>query len=152
LIIAGNVYDQTGDLVIAIDTSGSQTVEELKVIAGRIEEIVDVINPRSVVVIYCDSTINGEPQVFERGEDIKLEERGGGGTAFNPPFNWVEHEGLDPHALIYFTDGLGSVGPDARHDFTDPDYPVFWITTFDAPSFAGCEEFGEVIEVRDRNY
>tara|TARA_R110000751_G_scaffold73165_2_gene148094 strand:- start:2484 stop:3749 length:1266 start_codon:yes stop_codon:yes gene_type:complete len=152
LIIAGNVYDQTGDLVIAIDTSGSQTVEELKVIAGRIEEIVDVINPRSVVVIYCDSTINGEPQVFERGEDIKLEERGGGGTAFNPPFNWVDHAGLDPHALIYFTDGLGSVGPDARHDFTDPDYPVFWITTFDAPSFAGCEEFGEVIEVRDRNY
>ena len=86
------------------------------------------------------------------GEDIKLEERGGGGTAFNPPFNWVDHAGLDPHALIYFTDGLGSVGPDARHDFTDPDYPVFWITTFDAPSFAGCEEFGEVIEVRDRNY
>lgn len=152
LIIAGNVYDQTGDLVIAIDTSGSQSAEELKIIAGRINEIVDVINPRSVVVIYCDSTINGEPQVFERGEEVELEMRGGGGTAFNPPFNWVDHEGLDPHAFIYFTDGMGSVGPEARHEFTEPDYPVFWITTYEAPWFSGCEEFGEVIEVRDREY
>jgi len=152
IILPGHVHDQTGDLVCAIDTSGSQSTEELQVIAGRINEIVDVINPRSVVVIYCDSTINGEPQVFERGDDVKLEMRGGGGTAFNPPFNWVEHEGLDPHALIYFTDGMGAVGPAARHDFTDPDYPVFWITTYEPPRFAGCEEFGEVIEVRDRRY
>ena len=64
----------------------------------------------------------------------------------------LEREGLDPHALIYFTDGCGDVGPNAYHDFTDPDYPVFWITTYSTPYFCGCEEFGEVIEVRDRNY
>ena len=85
IILPGHVYDQTGDLVIAIDTSGSQSAEELKIIAGRINEIVDVINPRSVVVIYCDSTINGEPQVFERGEEVELEMRGGGGTASTLP-------------------------------------------------------------------
>ena len=152
VILPGHVYDQTGDLVFVIDTSGSQSTEELKIVAGRINEIVDVIKPRSVIVIYCDYTINGEPQVFERGEEITLEERGGGGTAFNPPFNWVEREGLDPHALIYFTDGCGDVGPTAYHDFTDPDYPVFWITTYSTPYFCGCEEFGEVIKVRDRNY
>lgn len=74
---------------------------------------------------------------------------GGGGTAFNPVFNWVDYHDITPSALIYFTDGESSVGPDTwfGDDFNVPDYPVFWMTSNLDPEFKGCDQFGEIIEV-----
>ena len=100
-------------------------------------------------MIYCDATINGEPVHFDAGEEVKLSMRGGGGTAFNPPFNWCARNDIEPQALIYFTDGEADVGPDAwfGRDFEMPDYPVFWITNHTEPEFRGCEEFGEIVYI-----
>ena len=65
-LIPWAMSDQTGDLFV-IDTSGSQSTEELIRDASMKTSV-----PRSVIVIYCDYTI--EPQVFS-GRDT-LETRG----------------------------------------------------------------------------
>lgn len=133
-----------GELVIAVDTSGSLTMRELSVIGNHVKDIVATINPTRTIVIYCDAEVRHVDE-FDRYDEVTLQFYGGGGTEFAPPFNYVEYHGLDPHALIYFTDGWGYVwGPQL---IDQPDYPVFWVTSDSKPHFHQCAEFGEVIEV-----
>ena len=143
--------EPTGELVIAIDCSFSMfTAEELRVIASELQDIADSVMPKKIVVIYCHEVVCGVSE-FERGDEIKLHVPESGGTEFNPPFNYVHSKDLDPCAMIYFTDGWGDVGPDARHNFYEPDFPVIWATTGRAPFFRGCEPFGEVIMLDPEN-
>jgi len=148
LVLPSNVTDPTGELVIAVDTSCSLDDHELSIISHHIDDIVDDIKPTKTYVVYCDFTINHVDE-FDRGDDIVLKMHGGGGTAFNPPFNWCEHNDVSPNALVYFTDGMAEVGPSAYHgnEFTVPDYPVFWLSNYADPEFSGCEEFGEIIKI-----
>ncbi len=144
-----DVTRPTGELVIVVDTSCSLDDHELSIIGHHVDDIVDAIDPTGVIVIYCDHTLNGEPIHFDAGEEVKLSIHGGGGTAFNPPFNWCARNDIEPQALLYFTDGEADVGPDAwfGRDFEMPDYPVFWITNHTDPEFSGCEEFGEIVYI-----
>jgi len=146
LILPGNLTTPNGELVIGIDTSCSLTLVELAEIGTHTQDIVDEINPTRIHIVYCDSEVR-KAVSFDRGEDIELKFYGGGGTAFNPVFNWVEHEQIFPHALIYFTDGYGDVGPSGYHgvNFEVPNYPVIWASNGREPYFEGCEPFGEVV-------
>ncbi len=148
LVLPSNVTEPTGELVVAVDTSCSLDDHELSIISHHIDDIVADIKPTKVYVVYCDFTINHVDE-FDRGDDIVLKMHGGGGTAFNPPFNWCEHNDVNPNALVYFTDGLADVGPNAYYGekFSVPDYPVFWLTNFTDPQFDGCEQFGEIIKI-----
>jgi predicted metal-dependent peptidase len=135
-----------GDLVIAIDTSGSVSQDEAEQFASEIDAIREMIKPDRTCVIYCDSHIqkgrDGQSyDVFDSYEDIEVRRISGGGTRFDPPFHLVDQEGLEPHALIYFTDGYAAV-EERTADVVD--YPVLWATTGVEPSFRG-QEFGEVI-------
>ena len=146
LILPGNLTTPNGELVIGIDTSCSLTLVELAEIGTHTQDIVDEINPTRIHIVYCDSEVR-KAVSFDRGEDIELKFYGGGTTAFNPVFNWVEYEQIFPHAMIYFTDGYGDVGPNGRHgiNFEVPNYPVIWASNGREPYFEGCEPFGEVV-------
>ena len=67
----------------------------------------------STVMLEGDHDITGSPP----------EVGGGGGTDFNPVFDWVAQEGMEPDALVYFTDLCGPFPKKA------PDYPVIWCAT-----------------------
>lgn len=70
-----------------------------------------------------------------------VEMRGGGGTAFSPPFDWIERQGEQPVALIYFTDGYG-------YDFAkEPPYPVLWVLDRNNKGFN--PPYGDVIRIRE---
>jgi predicted metal-dependent peptidase len=134
-----------GDLVIAIDTSGSVSQDEAEQFASEIDAIREMIKPDRTCVIYCDYHIqkgrDGQSyDVFDSYEDIEVRAISGGGTRFDPPFHLVDQEGLEPHAFIYFTDGYAAV--EART--AAPNYPVLWATTGIEPTFRG-QEFGEVV-------
>ena len=146
LKLPSDVRTPNGELVLAIDTSCSLTDAELSDIEVHVNEIVEVIEPNTVHVVYCDTTVK-HSDTFDRGDYVKLKFHGGGGTRFNPPFNWVVHNDIEPDALIYFTDGGGYVGPRGLNDpFEVPSYPVIWATNWQPPRFE-CEEFGEVVKI-----
>tara|TARA_R100001440_G_scaffold17978_2_gene30246 strand:+ start:468 stop:1835 length:1368 start_codon:yes stop_codon:yes gene_type:complete len=146
-----------GEVAIAIDTSGSISQHELNIYAVEIEEIVRSLNLEKVRVCYCDTTINSNDQgefwdVFDlsSGEEINLEMRGGGGTAFDPPFNLFNDHSDDVDdvcAFIYFTDGWGMVSPDV-----EPDVPVVWAITDEYRSHSQEMPFGEVVHVDVRDF
>ena len=137
-----------GDLVIAIDTSGSVSQDEAEQFASEIDSIREMIKPDRTCVIYCDDFIqkgrDGQTHdVFDSYEDIEVRAISGGGTRFDPPFHLVDQEGLEPHAFVYFTDGYATV----REGTADiVDYPVLWATTGKEPTFQG-QEFGEVVKL-----
>ena len=52
-----------------------------------------------------------------------IEYSGGGGTSFDPPFEYIEKENIQIDAAVYMTDGYGPCTVD------QPDYPVLWLIT-----------------------
>ena len=110
------------EIVLAIDTSGSVLdclIDFLNELVGLTESFGDY----KITVIQCDTRIT-DVTVFDNDTPLNNAEftfRGGGGTSFIPPFNYVANQ-MDelPNALIYLTDGFGDAPK------TEPPYPVIW--------------------------
>lgn len=128
-----------GTIVVANDTSGSISDQEMNVYVSELASILETCNPEIVYVLSCDAQIHSVDE-FPQGHDIKSNPptlKGGGGTSFRPVFDWIEEAALSPSALIYFTDLYGSF-PDS-----EPSYPVIWCAT--------SEEnvpFGDVVRIK----
>lgn len=126
-------------VVVAVDTSGSVDQAELDQFAAEISGILEAYDT-TITVIYCDSTMQGDPETFTREDlPLTLQARGGGGTDFRPPFKWVQDEELEPACLIYLTD------MDCRRYPVDPGFPVLWAKIGTWPT--DPPPFGEVIEI-----
>ena len=137
-LILPSVYKEDfGEMVIVFDTSGSVDEKALAAFVGELNAIADDLQPERVHTMYCDSSVKGDVETFERGEEITYEIRGGGGTNFRPPFAKVEQMGIEPKCLIYFTDLACSRYPEP------PDYPVLWACYTSRKD----ARFGEVINI-----
>ena len=110
-----------GEIVIAVDTSGSIGRLELEQFAGEISAISEEAQPEAIHVVYCDAAVQSA-QEFRASEPVQLEPKGGGGTDFCPVFEWVTEKDLAPACLIYLTDLCCDSYPEA------PEYPVLWVT------------------------
>jgi len=130
-----------GNIKVAIDTSGSVSNQEMEAFAAEISGILSEFPGCSIDVIYCDSKVYKDAvQHFEFDDlPVQLKAKGGGGTAFEPVFDYIAEQGEKPVALIYLTDMCGSFPSE------DPGYPVLWGATgenYQEPSF------GEVVQVK----
>ncbi|MEO5344141.1 MAG: VWA-like domain-containing protein [Gammaproteobacteria bacterium SHHR-1] len=111
-----------GPVVMAIDTSGSVTAQDLAYYQGHVQAIVERCQPERVVVLYCDTKVQGRDEFGPDEEVTFTHMQGGGGTSFVPVFETVDAEGINPDLLVYFTDLYGAF-PDAA-----PGYPTVWVT------------------------
>lgn len=129
--------ETAGEIVVAIDTSGSIDGDMITAFATELNAIHRDLKPSKVHVVYCDAAV---AHVDEFGPDDKLtiNPKGGGGTSFAPVFEWVEQNHLQPKALVYLTDLYGS------HYQEVPPYPVLWAC------WSQCTDipFGELITVK----
>ncbi|CCO24921.1 vWA domain-containing protein [Maridesulfovibrio hydrothermalis] len=112
--------EQLPEIILAVDTSGSITPEELEQFGTELSSILELYNT-TVRVFWCDLDISGE-QIFNR-EDLPLELKpeGGGGTDFRPVFERIDKENLFPACLVYLSDMECNKFPK-----NEPDYPVLW--------------------------
>jgi predicted metal-dependent peptidase len=124
-----------GEVVIAVDTSGSIGKRELEQFAAEISAISEETQPEAIHVVYCDAAVRCVQQ-FGPSEPVRLEPKGGGGTDFRPAFDWVAENDFAPVCLIYLTDLCCDSFPEA------PEYPVLWVT--DSRSTA---PFGETVRI-----
>jgi len=111
------------NVVAAIDVSGFIATSELKEFLAEINQIKAQIRAR-VTLLACDAQIDPDgPWEYEPWEEFALPKifSGGGGTDFNPVFNWIEKQDLNPDLIVYFTDAEG--------DFPkqEPYCPVIWL-------------------------
>jgi predicted metal-dependent peptidase len=124
-----------GEIVIAVDTSGSIGKLEMEQFAAEISAISEEAQPEAIHVVYCDAAVQSTQQ-FGPPEPVRLEPRGGGGTDFSPPFKWVAENNIAPVCFIYLTDLCCHSYPEA------PEYPVLWVT--DSRRTA---PFGETLQI-----
>lgn len=127
IYLPNRYYEPTGDLVLVHDTSMSVSDKWLKRFYGEVAGIVRQIEPERCIIIQCDTYIR---QINEYTVDTfptnpnEIIIKGRGGTSFQPPFDYLEQEGIRPSALVYFTDGECSWP-------TEPDFPVLWALTYE---------------------
>jgi predicted metal-dependent peptidase len=144
--MAGGMYlpSRTGEqcppLVIAVDTSGSLTADQLAGFEAEVNAVLSDTRPELVTVIYCDSRVKGTEEFTPDELPVTLHAAGGGGTLFQPVFNYVrDNLEAEPAALVYLTD---LDGPEPTEQ---PPYPVLWISTDKrAASFA----FGDRVDMQ----
>jgi predicted metal-dependent peptidase len=111
------------NVVVALDVSGSIHQDELNEFIAEIDSLKSQVRAR-VTLLTCDSKVTGDsPWVYEPWEYCQLPESiiGGGGTDFNPVFDWVEDLNMHPDLLVYFTDAEGRFPPQ------EAAYPVVWL-------------------------
>ena len=128
-----------GELVVAVDCSGSIDEDTLNQFAAEVLTIKEDSNPSCIHVVYFDSEVC-HYEKFTRDDELHIEPHGGGGTAFSPVFDYLEEHGIDPIACVFLTDLYCD-------DYGDePSFPVLWVATdkdkTDAP-------FGEVVVMDD---
>jgi len=117
------------DVVVALDTSGSISAQEMDFFVSEIDAIKGQIRAR-VLLHACDERLNPDgPWIFEAWEPLVMPSafQGGGGTNFAPVFDWVGTLDREPDLLVYFTDAEG-LFPKAV-----PHYPVIWLVKGKAP-------------------
>lgn len=92
-----------GELVIIGDTSGSIGNEELAQAGAEFREMAEMLKPSRIRVVWADDEECAGEQVFELGDEIVLQAKGGGGTDMRKPCLYVER--FNPIVVIMFTDG-----------------------------------------------
>jgi predicted metal-dependent peptidase len=111
------------DIVVVLDTSGSIRAEEMREFVTEIDAIKGQVRAR-ITLLACDAALSPDgPWVFEPWETFELPAniRGGGGTRFTPPFEWLEGSDSVPDLLVYFTDAEGEFPQ------REPRFPVLWL-------------------------
>jgi predicted metal-dependent peptidase len=127
-----NSVGAMGPMVIGVDESGSIQNRELQHFGAHVNRIIETCKPEKVFVVHCDSRVSKVEEFGPEDYPIPFKAYGGGGTAFIPVFERIAELGIEPSAVVYFTDGYG--------DFPKSvDYPTIWAITTDvvAPAAAG---------------
>jgi len=125
-------------LIIAIDSSGSVSDDELQQFGGEINGLLQTVKVAVVYVLYCDSELYKVDEFTPNDFPIKFTSLKRGGTNFTPPFEWVEKNDQVPSCFIYMTDMECWDYPPT------PDYPVLWLST-ESEKNIKKPPFGEII-------
>jgi predicted metal-dependent peptidase len=121
--ILPGLHSRNVDLVVALDTSGSISDEEMREFLSEINAIKGQVGAR-IVLLACDERLAEDgPWTFEPWDEVGLPKQfqGGGGTKFTPVFEWADEQDRPPNLLLYFTDAKGEF---PEHE---PSYPVLWL-------------------------
>ena len=132
-LMANDIYmpsmenESVGELVVAIDTSGSIDGVALTEFASELTSICSVCTPSKVRVLWWDTEVHGE-QVFssENYDNIKdiLKPQGGGGTMASCVSDYINAKKINSEAVIVFTDGY--LESDIKWNISAP---TLWLVT-----------------------
>lgn len=137
------VSEQVGELVIAIDTSGSIGGRELAKFLGEVKGICDQVKPDVVRLLYWDTEVCAdEKYVGAEVENLvdSTKPEGGGGTTVECVPAYMAERGVKPQAVVVLTDGYlgGSWGQWAC--------PVLWCIVGNANA---VPDVGKYVHVED---
>ena len=130
-------------VAIALDTSLSVTgrPEVLGRFLSEVAELIESADYEEVLFLPVDTEVRACVTLLPRDPFPEEHLIGGGGTSFDPPFEYIEEHGEEIDALIYLTDAMGCC------TVSEPaDYRVIWCITGGAGA-AGHLPFGDFIEV-----
>jgi predicted metal-dependent peptidase len=117
------ISEQIGEIVVAIDTSGSIGARELGVFLAEIKSVADTVHPEAIRILYWDTSVCGD----ERYEGAEVDNiiqstkpKGGGGTDVRCVPQYITDKQIKAQAVIVLTDGYLFGGWGQWH------HPVLW--------------------------
>ena len=140
-LMANDIYmpslenETVGELIIAIDTSGSIGGAELTEFASELASICESVNPARVRVLWWDTEVHAMQTFDDNYTNIAslLKPEGGGGTHVSCVAEYINQHKLNAEGVLVFTDGY--VESDIKWDITTP---TLWLVTqnrsFEPPS------------------
>jgi predicted metal-dependent peptidase len=122
-----------GELLFAVDCSGSIGRREISQFASEIQFVKDDMQPAKIHVVYFDSRVS-HYESYDKDDALDIKPHGGGGTDFAPVFEYMREHQIEPVACVFLTDLVCDSFGD------EPDCPVLWVSNHsdEAP-------FGEVV-------
>ena len=109
-----------GDVIVAVDTSGSIGQKEIDLFFGEVRGILEDVKPMKLWLVWCDAQVHRVDELDSGADLAGLKPVGGGGTDFRPVFDWAEQSNVRADAIVYFTDMMGTFPDNA------PETPVIW--------------------------
>ena len=106
-ILPGVKNDETIDIAVAVDMSGSIGMDDAKVFFSEIKGIMDQYEDFNIKV-WCFATKVYNYAEFSQDnveELLDYEPQGGGGTDFVVNWDFMKEEGIEPKKFVMFTDG-----------------------------------------------
>jgi predicted metal-dependent peptidase len=118
--------ESIGEIIVAIDTSGSIGGAEITEFATELVSICEVCQPEVVRVLWWDTEVHGEQVFKDNYSDIAkmLKPLGGGGTKVSCVSEYVNKHKLTAECCIVFTDGY--VEHDIKWNISSP---TLWMVT-----------------------
>ena len=148
-LMANDIYmpslenETVGELIVAIDTSGSIGGAELTEFASELTSICESVSPARVRVLWWDTEVHAMQTFDDNYTNIAslLKPEGGGGTHVSCVAEYINQHKLNAEGVLVFTDGY--VESDIKWDITTP---TLWLVTqnrsFEPPS-------GKVVKKED---
>jgi len=107
------ITERVGELVIAIDTSGSIGQQELTKCLSEIKGVCDTVKPESVRILYWDTKVCSDelygdvPNACASLEQLTQTTKpaGGGGTRVQCVPDYIQKNNINAQAVIVLTDG-----------------------------------------------
>jgi predicted metal-dependent peptidase len=112
-VISNDIYLPTvenetiGEVVVAIDTSGSIGDAELNMFASELVSICEAVSPEAVRVLWWDTKVHGEQLFTDNYDQIAsmLKPLGGGGTEVSCVSKYINKKNIKAECVLVFTDG-----------------------------------------------
>jgi predicted metal-dependent peptidase len=131
--------EELGEVILAVDTSGSIGARELARFAAEAQAILESFDC-TLTVLYHDVEVQQVQHWNSSDGPLKLEPVGGGGTSHVCVFEWVATHADSPACVVCLTD-LYTEFPDPA-----PLAPVLWAVVGTNPS---PPPFGLRVDIRD---
>jgi predicted metal-dependent peptidase len=115
-----------GEVVVAIDTSGSIGEVELNEFATELVSICEAVSPEAVRILWWDTMVHGEQLFKDKYEQIgsMLKPEGGGGTKVSCVAEYINKKSIKAECVLVFTDGF--VENDVKWNIQSP---TLWMVT-----------------------
>lgn len=106
-ILPGTNYDETIDICVSIDMSGSIGDEQAKDFLSEIKGIMEEYKDFKIKLWCFDTQVYNEADFdgYNMDEFMSYEPMGGGGTEFDVNWDYMKAHQIQPKKFIMFTDG-----------------------------------------------
>ena len=139
------VSETVGNIVVAVDTSGSVGRDEFREFMSEVKSIADDVKPSRVDMLYWDGEVDKHEE-YEQHEVANLIDAtrpmGGGGTDPDCVPKYMASKNMRPECVVMFTDGYV---PNWGNDWVAP---VLWVVVDNKEATA---ETGKTVHIDTRN-
>lgn len=117
-IMPGQDFQDTIDITISIDDSGSLTTEMLRDLLSEVKGIMETFRDFRIKLFSFDTLVHNYVEIGPEniGDFETWEPGGGGGTSFECNWDFMKDHGIEPARFVMFTDGQPNQG------WGDPNY------------------------------